>query len=179
MARRSKKAKFGVKSTTVAAYTGVFLLITALVAIGYQPPERVDQSVANAVNPSNVSEQPSVDQVLATNIAADIAAQANLPVAANIANTSLSLAAQSQLDQSNANVISKPQIVQPDSGSRSITKYKAAKGDTVETVANQFNITPQTVRWANNLVSDALTPGQSLTIPPADGVIYPLRLTIP
>lgn len=153
------------------------MLVIALVAIGYQPPRRTDaQPVANAIStPNSAVTQPSVDQVLATNIAAGMAAQANLPVAANIANTSLSLAAQSQLDQSNANVIAKPQIVQPNATSRGLRTYKAVAGDTVDSVAAQFDVTSQTVRWANNLVSDALTPGQNLQIPSTNGVVYTVK----
>lgn len=148
------------------------MLVIALVAIGYQPPQKSSSIIANAASPSDVTTQSSVDQVVATTVAANMAASANLPVAANIANMSLSLTAESQLDPTNTNAISKPQIVQPSADNRSVQTYTAKTGDTVESVATQFNISSNTVRWANNLESDALTPGQKLKILPTDGVIY-------
>lgn len=148
-------------------------------AVGYQPPRRTGSlaninaaadTSASATSAGNVA--PSVDQVVATNIAADLASQVDLPVAANIANTSVSLIAQSQLDQSNTSIISKPQIVQPNTSSNKIASYTTVAGDTVGTVAGKYNVTPQTVRWANKLASDALTPGQVLQVPPVNGVLY-------
>ncbi|HEU0266822.1 MAG TPA: LysM peptidoglycan-binding domain-containing protein [Candidatus Saccharimonadaceae bacterium] len=175
VARRSRRQRVHIKSTTLAAYTGVFLLVVALVAIGYQPPQKSSTLVANAASPSDTSVQSSVDQVVATTVAANIAASANLPVAANIANMSQSLNAESQLDQTTVNTISKPQVVQPSADSRSIQTYTAKAGDTVESVAAQFNVSPNTIRWANNLESDALTPGQQLKILPTNGVLYTVQ----
>ena len=89
-ASHAKRHKGGPKSTVVAAYSGVFLLVISMVAIGYQPPQKVE-SVASAVNPivsadSSTNDQPSVDEIVATNVAAGIASRANLPIATNIAS---------------------------------------------------------------------------------------------
>jgi len=47
------------------------------------------------------------------------------------------------------------------------------EGDTVEKVAQQYNISPDTVRWANNLSpTDKLKPGGQLVILPVDGIIH-------
>jgi surface antigen len=175
----SKKAKNGLKSTTVAAYTGVFLLIMSMVAIGYQPPQKVD-SVANAVNPlasgSPVkTDQPSVDQIVATNVAAGIAARADLPIAANIANQSISLSVQSQLAQTDSNTIVKPQIIQPSADSRTIKQYTVKAGDTVTSIAQQYGVSPDTVKWANNLSSDTVSPDTQLKILPVDGILYTVK----
>jgi LysM repeat protein len=175
---KSKRAKSTIKSTTIAAYTGVFLLVISLVAIGYQPPQRVD-SVANAVETPVVSTpstpQPSVDQLVATNVAAGIAERAELPVATNIANLSVSLSAESELAQSDVSVISKPQIIQPSASSRNIKQYTVKAGDTATSIAQQFGISPNTVKWANNLTGDAVEPGRQLAIPPVDGIVYTVK----
>ena len=176
--RRSSAAGYfkGFNSTAVATYAGVFLLIVAMVAIGYQPPKK--DTVANVASPSTTAKtaaQPSVDQMVATGIASDIATQANLPIAANIANLSQSLTAEDQLAQKDSSVISKPQIVQPSANSTAMRSYVAAAGDTVEAVATKYNISATTVRWANNLTSDALTPGQKLVLPPVNGIVYTVK----
>ena len=155
----SKKTRRGPKSTTIAAYTGVFLLIMSMVAIGYQPPQKID-SVANAAatgaNPTVLSDQPSVDQLVATNVAAGIAERADLAIKNNVASLSLSLAAESQLSQSDNSLISKPQIIQPSADGRTIKQYITKAGDTIQTIAQQFGISATTIKWANSLNSDAI-----------------------
>jgi surface antigen len=171
----SKKARSGPKSTTIAAYTGVFLLIMSMVAIGYQPPQKMD-SVVNAANvQTNNVAQPSVDQLVATNVAAGIAERAELPIASNVANLSISLSAESQLAQNDSNVISKPQIIQPMADSRKTKQYVAVAGDTVSKIASIYNVSENTVRWANNLTSDAVEVGKTITIPPVDGTMYTVK----
>jgi surface antigen/LysM repeat protein len=181
--KTARKRRGGPKSTTVAAYVGVFLLIITMVAIGYQPPQKID-SVANAAEtqPSTANnasatatDQPSVDQLVATNVAAGIAESADLPIASNVANLSISLAAEHQLAQSDDNVISKPQIIQPTADSRVVKHYISKAGDTAGTVGQKFGISATTVKWANNLATDAISAGKNLVIPPTDGVIYTVK----
>jgi surface antigen len=155
----------------------------SLVAVGYQPPQKKD-SVANAVSSQQntvaqanlTPQQPSIDQLVATNVAADIAERANLSVAPNIANLSMSLSIDNQLAQTaSANVISKPQIVQPTANSRVVREYTTKAGDTAPTIAAQYGISADTLRWANNLPTDAIEPGRTLTILPVDGIQYTVK----
>lgn len=172
--KASKRSKFGPKSTTLAAYSGVFLLVMTMVAIGYQSPQQVD-SVANvaASSAQTAEAQPSVDEIVAANVAAGIALQANLPVAGNIAEQSVSLRIQGQLSQqANVSSIAKPQIVQPSEGNRTIKQYTTIDGDTVSSVATQFGVSTDTIKWANNLTGDTLNVGKSLKILPVDGILY-------
>jgi surface antigen len=175
----SRKAKNGPKSTAIAAYSGVFLLVMSMVAIGYQPPQKVE-SVASAVNTVSAADsleadQPSVDEIVATNVAAGIATRANLPIANNIANQSVSLSIQSQLAQNDTNTITKPQIVELAAGSRTVKQYVVKEGDTVESIAAQYSITPDTLKWANSLTTSTVAPGKELTILPVDGVLYTVK----
>lgn len=177
---RSKRTKLGIKSTSTAIYSGIFLLVIAVVAIGYQPPKQVDSTV-NATAPvssstSSAIGQPSVDQIVATNIAAGIAQRADLPVAVNIANQAVSLSVQSQLAQQNdSSTITKPQIIQPLANSRALKQYVVKEGDTVTSIAAHFAITADTVKWANDLSSDSVAVGKTLTILPVDGVLYTVK----
>lgn len=108
-------------------------------------------------------------------MAASLAETAHLPVASNVANLSISLGAKGALAQTDDNLISKPQIVQPNTGNRDIRQYRAVVGDTVAKVAAKFGLKPDTIRWANNLVSDALETGKVLVIPSIDGVLYTVK----
>lgn len=155
-----------------------------MVAIGYQPPQKID-NVANAVDTSSVAsntasssvktDQPSVDQLVATNVAAGIAESTDLPIATNVANLSVSLTAEHQIAQSDSNAINKPQIVQPTADSRTIQHYTAQAGDTAETIAQKFGISSDTVKWANNLSTDAISAGKDLVILPTSGIVYTVK----
>lgn len=50
--------------------------------------------------------------------------------------------------------------------------YTVNGGDTLATIAQRFNITVDTIKWANNLKSDTIKPGDTLTIPPDTGIIH-------
>src|SRR5690606_16287305 len=84
----TRRTRRSLSSTTVASYIGAFLFIITIVAIGYQPPQpNLTDSVANAVTPqtlasaSSDTSAPSVDQLVATRVAAGIAERAELPIA--------------------------------------------------------------------------------------------------
>lgn len=55
---------------------------------------------------------------------------------------------------------------------RTTQEYVVVSGDTVGTIAERFQVSTNTIRWANNLTSDTLRVGQKLTIPPGNGILY-------
>lgn len=124
---------------------------------------------------STVSGQTSVDQVLATDIASNVAKSTNLSIAPNIANFAVSAQVQAELPQSSDTVITKPSIVAADANNRAIVTYVAQAGDTVTSLAVHYGISQDTIKWANNLTGDSITAGKSLTILPIDGVIYTVK----
>ena len=161
--------------TTTVSYVAIFALIASFISIGYRSPVSQQLASQRASGVSIEVNKPSVDQLVATNMAAAMAETANLPVATNVANLSISLSAKGELAQTDDNLISKPQIIQPSSNSRGIKIYRAVAGDTVPKLAKKFSISADTIRWANNLTSDALTKGNSLRIPAIDGVLYTVK----
>lgn len=48
-------------------------------------------------------------------------------------------------------------------------------GDTLSKVAEQFGVSIDTIKWANDLRRDALSVGQELKIPPVTGVIHKVK----
>lgn len=116
---------------------------------------------------------PSIDQVVATDLAANLAQQADMPIANNVSNQAISLSAKSQLAQTNDETISKPQIIASNvSASKSFTTYKTQPGDTTPSVAAKFSLKVETIKWANGIPGDAIEPGRDLLIPPVDGIVY-------
>ncbi len=178
--KKSTKKSHGPSASKITGYVGAFLLFVSVVAIGYESPRQVSSQVANVdqvqADVTDVAASdtaPSVDQVVATGVAADLAERANLPVASNVANMSVSLAAKSELAQTDSTAITKPQIIQPTSSSNAITTYVVKSGETVPELAARFGISADTIRWANGLPdTDALEPGRKLTILPVSGLLY-------
>lgn len=131
--------------------------------------ERQDQGAENSLT----DDKPSIDQVAATDLAANLAVQADLPIATNVTNQAISFNAKSQLSQTNDETISKPQIIASNvSASKSFTTYKTQVGDTVPSIAAKFSLNPNTIRWANGIAGDAIEPGRDILVPPVDGVVY-------
>ena len=58
---------------------------------------------------------------------------------------------------------------------RGVDKYIVMNGDTLSTIATKYEISIATIKWANNLTSDLVKPGQELDIPPADGVLITVK----
>lgn len=169
--QRKSGSKTRARVTSLVSYVAVFALIASFISVGYRSP--VDQSAAQAVTRASIEvSKPSVDQLVATNMATTMAETANLPIATNVANLWISLEAKGELAQTDDSLISKPQILQLTAGSREIREYTAVAGDTVDKVANQFNVSTDTVRWANDLTSDAIEKDKVLRIPSVDGIIY-------
>jgi N-acetylmuramoyl-L-alanine amidase len=155
-------------------YVAVLTLVASVVSVGYQSP--VEKQVAAQSTEANVLkvDDPSVDQRVAADLAATTAETAGLAVASNISNLSISLSAKAELAQADTSVLTKPQIVEV-GDQRGAASYTAVAGDTAQSVSARFGVSPDTVKWANGLVGDAITVGQVLAIPNVDGVLYTVK----
>ena len=150
--------------------------MVAVVAVGYHAPQETS-GVANAspVTTNSHTQTVTVDQVIATNVAANLAETTNLSVAPNVLESAVSAQSQSAFSQPDAAVIMKPQILQPGAENRAITSYTVKDGDTADSVAAQYGLKTDTIKWANNLTSSRLTVGTTLTILPTDGTVYTVK----
>jgi len=67
-------------------------------------------------------------------------------------------------------------LVPKDRGRTSTIEYVVKRGDTISSIAAANGVSVQTVLWANNMsASDYLKLGQTLAIPPQDGVIVTIK----
>lgn len=53
-----------------------------------------------------------------------------------------------------------------------IEDYEVKGGDTLEGIAKRFDVSADTIKWANDLKNDVIKPGQILKIPPITGVVH-------
>lgn len=166
---RTKRMNFALVTSQVV----VVAFILTIIAVSYRAPVEATQSTPT----QSILEQtsPTVDQVAAADVAASVAQSTNMLVSANVASLSISLNSKTDLAQTDNGFISKPQIVSQTTGRKGTTTYTTKDGDTVQSIAAQFGISEDTVRWANNLTSDSLGAGKSLTIPSITGVVYTVK----
>lgn len=53
-----------------------------------------------------------------------------------------------------------------------VVKYTVQKGDTLSSIAVKFQVSPDTIKWQNDLLSDTIAVGDSLEVLPVTGVIH-------
>lgn len=130
----------------------------------------------SSVSKSAKSKTASVDELTAANAVTNLAETAELPSAGDLRESETSLTIKKSLSQNDTEVITKPDIVKPDtSAARGISSYVTKEGDTMESIAKKFKISSQTLRWANNTTSDAVEPNKTLVVPLVDGVVYTVK----
>ena len=73
----------------------------------------------------------------------------------------------------------RPGLPQPDNSDKvptaaDVKHYTVAAGDTINSIADKFNILPETLMGFNGIfdVEEALAPGRVLNVPPVDAMYY-------
>lgn len=118
-----------------------------------------------------------LEQAASADVAAKVADHTNLLVSHDVDSTAQELNAQVSLPTSDDDTLAKRQVVDTaGSSARGIATYTVKPGDTLASIAERFNVTSDTVRWANGLdVDGALKPGQALAILPISGIRYTVQ----
>ncbi len=156
----------------IAIHTGFFIIVAALLVFGNQSTKTQEPSAPSYAVGLRES-QVVVDEVSSADVAATIAREANMIVADNVQNLADTLNAQVELADTADEFVAKPQIVTTDiKTAADISTYVVKAGDSVSSIAAQFNITSDTIRWANNLTGDSVDPGTELTILPVSGIYH-------
>lgn len=117
-----------------------------------------------------------MDQLSSADIAVNVALMADLDETVAVVNHADSVNAQMAVTSSDESVAARPQIVSTNLKSRKdIVSYVVKEGDTLSSVAENHGVTSDSIRWSNNLGRDALTAGQTLLIPPVNGIVYTVK----
>ena len=151
-------------------YSGAFVVFVAAASYSYQLPNGTQVSSLFSTQASATDHDSSTDEAVALGIAGTMAMRANLPIAADIGNRSTDLYVQSMINRNGAGMIGKPYI--SNASAYSVINYTVKDGDTPQSIADQFGLTVQTIKWANDLNADTLTVGAEIKVLPVDGVLY-------
>ena len=127
----------------------------------------------NSTITTTSSVQNPLDQLSAAQIALTAAQMAQLPEIKAVrsqADSDSILLAQAPSD---ATILAKPVVVPTAQKSKQgIIHYDAQPGDTVQSIAQKYSVTAESVRWSNNLSGNSLAAGTKLVIPPVNGIVY-------
>ncbi len=156
------------------------LLTSNLVILALITGFVLNNSTGNASTPAPaiLSEEPTsvaspLDQVSSTDIALTVALLDSLPEATAITNQAQSQAAETAMTASSDTVVDKPQVVATAlKSSADIQAYTTKANDTVSSLAAQYGVTSDSIRWSNDLHGDAIPTGTTLKIPPVNGIVY-------
>lgn len=125
-------------------------------------------SIASEVNP--------LDHVSSADIALTVARMNSLPESTAISNQAQSAAVSMSVQSASDGVSDKPQVVATSlKSSADIQTYTSVAGDSLTSLAQKFGVTSDSIRWSNNLTSDAVNPGTKLVIPPVNGIVYSVK----
>jgi len=168
-----KKGRRLIRTKALFAYVMIFSAVLMLMVVGSRSNADMGDgaSVMRGIGRSDAV--PSVDQLVEASIVAELAEAARLPVAANTANVSVSLAIQFETAQTNVAVITKPRVIDTSGMSRGIGVHLVQEGETLVGIAETNRVTAQTLRWANGFRDNyGLRVGYEILVPSVDGVVY-------
>lgn len=89
--------------------------------------------------------------------------------------TTVSILQQNSQSTDESGKLSKPISVSVPVASRGVSSYVVQNGDTVDSIAARYGLTPDQVRWSNNLGTTVINPGQTLYIPSVPGIVYKVK----
>lgn len=152
------------------------LVLGAVAAFVFNGSKNSNSLTASIGSPTDESTVNPVDGLTAYDIAASVAQLADLPESTPINSQAQSARVTVAVSTSDTSMVTKPQLVATDLKSKDdIRSYVVQPGDTVSSIAQQFGITSDSVKWSNNLQSDFVAQGITIVIPPVNGLVYTVK----
>lgn len=174
-----------IKKSSILTYGLLFVALVSLVGYGYGANATIssnkkDMAVANVqdTEPNKNKASSIASDAIATQLGSEIATAANLSVAPNVSNLAISAQITEEMPVASLSDTAAPEAPQAVSApveQRSVTEHVVEADDTVTSLASHYGITPETIKWANNLTDDALEEGKVLKILPTSGVSYTVK----
>lgn len=181
-----KKSKSS-RAITVSRYAKLSVVALLILGIaGTQLAGRVASEQryiapqARLQNPIEVPTSQPVDKVVAAEVAAAVAEEADLLITPNVSNHAVTLDAQvstaTKTEDTDSAVVEKPQLIASSLKSvNDIQTITVAEGDSVDSLAAKYGISADTIRWENNLSGSTLAVGASVRILPVTGLIHTVQ----
>lgn len=152
------------------------LAVAALVVFGGSASTAHNSTTSELANVSS-TESTTLDEVSSANIAAAIAVSTDSLVAREVIELAETLDAEVTLGtDSGSSILAKPAIVGTDEKTLADnTTYTVQSGDTLASISDDFGVSADTIKWANNLDTNTVEKGDKLKIPAINGVLYKVK----
>jgi N-acetylmuramoyl-L-alanine amidase len=174
--RRSLK-KSRKKLVRYSLFTANLALLVGVIAFVLNSPStgNVGKESALAIA-TGESATDALDELSSADIAAHVAYLTDLDEARSVATNADSVNAQLSISPADDKVIAKTQVVATAASSYlDIKDYTAKEGDTITSIAEDFGITSNSIRWSNGLSGNTIAAGTKIVIPPINGVVYTVK----
>ncbi len=153
----------------------VILFISNFASTKTQGGKLVVAAAPSLTNSDSAAVNP-LDQLSSAEIALTVSRLTNLPETTAVANQADSEMALLSEAPANNSVIAKTQVVATNYASnKDIKVYVVQPGDTITSIAQKFNLSPDSIRWSNNIFGDYVDVGTKLYIPPINGIVYTVK----
>jgi surface antigen/LysM repeat protein len=173
--RSRKKSRLG-RWSIVSGNMLLLVIISAFLLVNRSASQTVRSSTVNSAVATAGSVSSPLDQLSSSQIAFTAAQMTKVPELTAVRNQADSEIALLTNVPTDAQALSKPQIISTGQKSRyDIKKYVVQAGDSADSVGAKFNLTASSVTGSNNLTSSTLKQGTTLLIPPGNGLVYQVK----
>jgi surface antigen/LysM repeat protein len=151
------------------------LALSAVVVLANNPA--MAHAVSVRISSAHAGIGSTLDPATTASVAADMAEGSHMLVAGTATRTATSKNQQVSLLTADDDALAKRQVITTaGNATRDISTYTVQPGETLSGIASKFNITTDTLKWANSLSdADMVKPGQNLTILPVSGLLYTVQ----
>ncbi len=166
---RKRLVRYGLLAANFA-----IIAVVATLVISSPSGQSTQQNAFVGAETATTNQNP-LDQLSSADIAVNVASITGLTEATAVKNQADSENALLTITPSDDKVVARPQVVATERKSKEDIKlYKVKDGDSLASIASQFGVSSESIKWSNNLNSDSVSPGTDLTIPPSglSGLVY-------
>ncbi len=135
-----------------------------------------DQKSPQASRSANSQTIDPLDKISSADIAVSVAELTRLDEETAVRNNADTVNSQLNSGYSDSEIIAKPQIVSTESKSiNDLVTYTVKEGDDLKSIAKKYGISENSIKWSNDLGSGELEEGDTLSIPPVNGIVYKVK----
>lgn len=168
-ALKKKSSEHKASFTRLGLHLAMLSLFGALVLAGKYTPTFAQMGGSGAA-------EATTDQTSELAAGAVVATAARSVIQSDVTEIANTASSQVYLATAGDGFLAKKQPMQAAVKTQEVSSYIVKSGDTLWSISSQFNITTDTIKWANDLSDDSvLKPGAQLTILPVNGVLHTVR----
>ena len=169
--KKSKIDRKDLKRVLVYALCGI--LTIALVFVGSLDKQNASTNLnLNAFAEMNY--KVSVDQMSELYVVADLSDALGLASASDVASNYVVTTSMYEAGQATTGKLEKPNITNLPV-SRGVIEYEVQDDDTMDSIADQFGLTTDQIRWSNGLKTTTVSAGNTLYLPSVSGIVYTVK----